>query len=106
MKDAGELAIGFNIIDVFPSLKYLYLISGLGTKFERMHEEVDKILENIINEHKEKKATTKADGEDAGAEDLIDVFLKFHLEHGGDKDFSLTTDNIKAVIVVSILTFC
>uniref|UniRef100_A0A2N9HUW4 Cytochrome P450 n=1 Tax=Fagus sylvatica TaxID=28930 RepID=A0A2N9HUW4_FAGSY len=46
----------------------------------------------------EQKATEKKD-EDARAEDLVDVLLKFHQEHSGDNEFSLTISNIKAVIM-------
>ena len=111
MKEAGEAAASFNIIDVFPSVKLLHLISGVSAKLEKMHQEVDRIMGNIINEHIEQKAT-KADDKDAGAEDLVDVLLKFHHEHSGDNEFSLTISNIKAVIMVSIyiyiyiFTFC
>ncbi|GMY30996.1 cytochrome p450 71d9 [Fagus crenata] len=80
-------------------------IKWVRTKLEKMHQEVDKIMGNIINEHKEQKATTKADDEDERAEDLIDVLLKFHQENGSDNEFSLTTNNIKAVIMISIFTF-
>jgi hypothetical protein len=69
-----------------------------------MHQEVDRIMGNIINEHIEQKATEKKD-EDARAEDLVDVLLKFHQEHSGDNEFSLTISNIKAVIMVSIYIY-
>uniref|UniRef100_A0A2N9FSZ4 Uncharacterized protein n=1 Tax=Fagus sylvatica TaxID=28930 RepID=A0A2N9FSZ4_FAGSY len=98
-EEAIKVAAGFNIVDVFPSVKLLHLIRGVRTKLEKMHQEVDKIMGNIINEHKEQKATTKADDEDERAEDLIDVLLKFHQENGSDNEFSLTTNNIKAVIM-------
>lgn len=80
----------------------LHLVSGVRTKLERMHEEADRIMENTINEHVEVKATRKAD-DDAREEDLIDVLLEFQ-ERGGDNEFSLTTNNIKSVLLVSIYT--
>lgn len=61
-------------------------------------------MENMINEHKEAKATIRAGEAAATAEDLVDVLLKFQ-EHG-DSEFSLTNDNIKAVIMVISFTFC
>jgi len=72
-------------------------------ELERMHQVADRVLENIINEHKEAKATTTKSGEAATTEDLVDVLLTFQ-EHG-DSEFSLTNDNIKAVILVIIVTF-
>jgi cytochrome P450 len=104
VKQSIELAGGFNIVDVFPSVRLFHLISGVRPKLERMHQEADRIMENMINEHKEAKATTSRAGEAATAEDLVDVLLKFQ-EHG-DSEFSLTNDNIKAVIMVMSFTFC
>jgi cytochrome P450 len=102
VKDVIEFASGFNIADFFPSIKLLHVISGVRPKLEKMHKEADRIMEKIITEHKA-KATTKAAGNDATEEDLVDVLLKFH-EHG-DSEFSLTNNNIKAVILVIIFTF-
>ena len=59
VKEMSEVAAGFNITDVFPSVKLFHLISGVETKLERMHQEVDRIMGNIINEHEEQKATEK-----------------------------------------------
>ena len=106
VKQSVELSAGFNIADLFPSVKLLHLVSGVRTNLERSHQEADRIMGNIINEHKEQKATKKTD-ENVRAEDLIDVLLKFHQEHSSDSEFSLTISNIKAVILVSdIFTFC
>lgn len=58
-------------------------------------------MDIIIKEHKEDKETRK-NGAIKTNEDLVDVLLKFH--DSGDLDhneFSLTSDNIKAVILVS-----
>ena len=103
VKESNELA-GVCIADVFPSVKLLHLISGVKTKLERTHQEGDRIMGNIINEHREQKATGKKD-EDARAEDLVDVLLKFHQEHSGDNEFSLTISNIKSIITVSIYIY-
>ncbi|XP_040986280.1 cytochrome P450 71D9-like [Juglans microcarpa x Juglans regia] len=92
-----KLAGGFDIADVFPSVKMLHLISGMSIKLERFHKEVDRIMENIIKEHKEARATTKAGGQAATTEDFVDVLLNF-LEHRGS-EFSLTNDHVKAVIL-------
>ncbi|KAL0000598.1 hypothetical protein SO802_014379 [Lithocarpus litseifolius] len=84
VKELNELALGFSMADLFPSVKLLHLVSGLRTKLERMHEEADRIMENTINEHKEVNLTSRAD-DDARVEDLIDVLLKFQ-EQGGDSE--------------------
>ncbi|KAE8007990.1 hypothetical protein FH972_004540 [Carpinus fangiana] len=100
VKDIIVFASGFNIGDFFPSIKLLHVISGVRPELEKMHKEADRIMERIISDHMAKATTAKA-GEAATEEDLIDVLLKFHDEHG-DTEFSLTKNNIKAVILIEI----
>ncbi|XP_038690094.1 cytochrome P450 71D9-like [Tripterygium wilfordii] len=90
-KASQNRASGFNIVDVFPSLKLVHWIMGEGKKTERLHKQGDMLLGNIINQHVKKPVTGKGDDEH---EDLVDVLLKFH-EEG---DFPLTINNIKSVI--------
>ncbi|XP_059443375.1 cytochrome P450 71D11-like [Corylus avellana] len=100
MKEVIKLFAGFNIADFFPSIKVLHVISGVRPRLETMHKVVDSIMQKIINDHMAKAASAKA-GEAAAAadqEDLVDVLLKFH-EQAGDSEFSLTFNNIKAVML-------
>ncbi|KAL5548599.1 hypothetical protein UlMin_003830 [Ulmus minor] len=97
VEEASKVAGGFDLADVFPSLSFLHSISGIKPKLERLHKEADRIMENIINEHKKGKLEAARSGEDETQEDLVDVLLKFHEQ--GEVGFSLTTDNIKAVIL-------
>ncbi|XVE50822.1 hypothetical protein DITRI_Ditri01bG0194400 [Diplodiscus trichospermus] len=90
-----ELASGFTLVDLFPSLKLLQLLSGLRSKLERLHQKVDKILENVVNEHKASKEMPRSSEEEL--DDLLDVLSK--LQESGELEFPLTTDNIKAVLV-------
>ncbi|XVF77110.1 hypothetical protein PTKIN_Ptkin14bG0014100 [Pterospermum kingtungense] len=84
---------GFTIVDLFPSIKFLQFLSGLRPKLEKLHQKVDEILENVINEHKaSKEMQDSCEGE---SKDLLDVLLTLH--ENDDLDFSLTADNIKAV---------
>ncbi|XP_038686504.1 cytochrome P450 71D9-like [Tripterygium wilfordii] len=94
-KEVIKLTTGFNIPDVFPSLKWLHQIDTTRSKLIESHEKNDRMLDNIINEHIKGKVTTKKTRK---CEDLVDVLLKFHEQ--GDLDQSpLTIDNIKAVIL-------
>lgn len=93
MSQAIELAAGFDISDVFPSFSLIHVISGTRPKLERLQQETDRILENIITEHRRKRVDK---------EDLVDVLLKF--ENNDNFDFSLGTDNIKAIILVCALS--
>ncbi|KAL0301081.1 UNVERIFIED_CONTAM: cytochrome [Sesamum radiatum] len=94
IKEAIELAAGFHIGDVYPSIKLFSRVSGMRARVERLHKESDRILENIINDHKATNAATN-NNESKNHEDLIDVLLKFH--DSGD-ELHLTIDNLKSVL--------
>lgn len=91
VNDIVSLAGGFYVADLFPSIKSLQWITGIKSTLERVHQETDVILGNIIDQHKEKKSCCKSD-------DLVDVLLSVQ-EHG-DLQFPFTDDNIKAVLMV------
>jgi hypothetical protein len=99
VKQSIKVAAGFNLGDLFPSAKWLQHVTGLRPKLEKFQKQTDQILENIINEHKEEKYT-KAKHDQGELEDLVDVLLNY--EDGSDQDFSLTKNNIKAIILVSV----
>ncbi|GAV76525.1 p450 domain-containing protein [Cephalotus follicularis] len=83
------LISGFSIADAYPSIKVLETISGLRPKFEKLFKMADRILQNILNEHRGRHAETETN--------LVDVLLKIQQE--GGLQFPLTDDNIKAVIL-------
>ncbi|KAI3466436.1 hypothetical protein Pfo_023099 [Paulownia fortunei] len=99
VQESIRLASGFDIADVYPSIKLLPVISGAKSRLRRLHQQADRILENIIDEHKVHKASKIGEGQKQ--EDLVDVLLKFQ-EDG--VELPLTTDNIKSVILASFLT--
>ncbi|GMP65113.1 hypothetical protein CsSME_00026065 [Camellia sinensis var. sinensis] len=94
MEETVKAAAGFNIADFYPSAEWLHLISGIKSKIEKLQKVADRILRNINNKHIAGKATET--GKDRADEDLVDALLKYH-DHGTN-EFSLTIDNIKAVI--------
>jgi hypothetical protein len=75
------------------------MISRFRSRLVRSHQDADVILENIIYEHRVRREVAKTD-EESEAEDLLDVLL--NLQNHGDLGFPLTTDSIKATILVSI----
>ncbi|XP_038685575.1 cytochrome P450 71D9-like [Tripterygium wilfordii] len=91
VKEIMEVIAGFSLADMFPSMKFFHMISGMRTRLESLHHKIDPILESLINEHRLHR--TRIDSSDA--DNILDILLNFQ-EHG---DFSFTTDNIKAVVL-------
>ncbi|KAF3654129.1 Cytochrome 71D6 [Capsicum annuum] len=88
VRQASHLLEGFNVADVFPSLKFLHVLCGMKGKIMNVHHELDAILENIVNEHKN-------NGE-LGGEGLFAALLRLKKE--GGLQFPVTNDNIKAIV--------
>ncbi|XVE50828.1 hypothetical protein DITRI_Ditri01bG0195000 [Diplodiscus trichospermus] len=85
---------GFFIGEFFPSLRFLQHVSGLKHRVEKAHGVVDRIIGNIINDHKENRTRAKGRTEDVD-EDLVDVLLRLQ---EGDQ-FPLSDSNIKAIMM-------
>ncbi|XP_059666529.1 desmethyl-deoxy-podophyllotoxin synthase-like [Cornus florida] len=90
IRDTMEVAGGFNVADLFPSVKILGLISGLKPRAEEIHRKIDQIFTNIIDEHKAR------DGE-VDCEDLIDVLLK--VQEKGNLNIPLTMTTLTSVLM-------
>ncbi|CAI0409716.1 unnamed protein product [Linum tenue] len=88
LKAAG----GLGLADIFPSSKFVRLVSGLERKLKTLHETADGILEGIIAEHVARRRE-----EDHQEEDLVDVLLNF-VENQG-LPFPFTNVEVKAVIL-------
>ncbi|XP_065862562.1 premnaspirodiene oxygenase-like [Euphorbia lathyris] len=97
VKEIIEVGAGFSIADLFPSIKILQRVGGMKAKLERLHHEADKILQSIVSDHQARKQTQKEKIGEDDQQDLVDVLLKF--QGDSNLDFSLTTNNIKAVIL-------
>ncbi|KAG4953970.1 hypothetical protein JHK87_039564 [Glycine soja] len=96
IKEGVKVAAGFNIGDLFPSAKWLQHVTGLRSKLEKLFGQIDRILGDIINEHKEAKSKAK-EGNGKAEEDLLAVLLKYEEGNASNQGFSLTINNIKAV---------
>jgi len=99
MKDVIETVTGFSLADLYPSIGLLQVLTGIRTRVEKIHRGMDRILENIVRDHREKTLDTKAVGEDKG-EDLVDVLLR--LQKNGDLQHPLSDTVVKATILVSM----
>ncbi|KAM6571309.1 hypothetical protein CsatA_015389 [Cannabis sativa] len=91
LTEVTEVSLGFELADLFPSLKLFYQMSRSRPKLERLRERATTIFEEIIHEHKDQKP------KDRSHEDLVDVLLKFH-NNDDHLGFSLTNENIYAII--------
>ncbi|KAI9116512.1 hypothetical protein K1719_012679 [Acacia pycnantha] len=87
-----KLISGLSISDFYPSLQFISVITGTRARMMKLHKDGDKVFDDIIREHKEKKINN--DG--AVEEDLVDVLLK--IQKDNDFDIPLSLDNIKAVL--------
>ncbi|KAG5582921.1 hypothetical protein H5410_053548 [Solanum commersonii] len=76
VKELVELASGFSVANIFPSIKILHVLSGLRSRILKVHKNVDAIVEDVINEHKKNIASCKKGNGAFGGEDLIDVLLR------------------------------
>ncbi|CAI0444434.1 unnamed protein product [Linum tenue] len=83
---------GFRISDLFPSWKFLAVVSGFRSKLIKLRGEADLVLDEIINQH-----ITNTFSEDE-TEDLVDVLLK--LKKSNDLGVSLTMEALKGVLLV------
>ncbi|KAF7066252.1 hypothetical protein CFC21_072269 [Triticum aestivum] len=92
LKKGLELASGFNLSDHFPSLSFLNVL--MRHRLRRVHRQVDKLLEDIIEERKRLRQKKMKDT----TEDMVDVLLDA-MEHPAGTDVPITHDNIKAVIM-------
>jgi cytochrome P450 len=81
--------------DLFPSLRLAMLLSPTPRRMRSQREEMMAFVGTIIQEHQENRATS------VDEEDLLDVLLRIQRED--ELDPPLTTENIKAVIIVRSL---
>ncbi|XP_019179448.1 PREDICTED: premnaspirodiene oxygenase-like [Ipomoea nil] len=86
------LAGGFDVADLFPSRRFLHVLSGMEPRLRKLRRRIDQILDQIIDQHRQKHN----DNIGYCDEDIVDVLLR--LQEKGGFNFPITTDNIKAVI--------
>ncbi|XP_065847393.1 cytochrome P450 726A27-like [Euphorbia lathyris] len=79
---------GFTVVDMFPSLVFLHVITGMKSSLLKLHKQADQLLEEIIEEHKKELKGDQSEGNN-----LLNVLLKLQ----ANPDSLLTTDGIKAI---------
>ncbi|KAL2544720.1 Cytochrome [Forsythia ovata] len=97
LRKAVTMTGGFELADLFPSFKLLNVMSWNKQKLLRMRHKLDAILDVIVDEHRDNRATTKKGNGEFGGEDIVDVLLR--MKETGELNYPITNDNnIKAVI--------
>ncbi|KAL3537133.1 hypothetical protein ACH5RR_000499 [Cinchona calisaya] len=99
VKTVFSVMAGFNLADVFPSLKFLPVITGLKQKLQEVHRQMDEVLEDVINQHKANHEIGRKGNSELGDEDFVDVLLLQQQESGNNHQIPITTRNIKGVIL-------
>lgn len=92
IQEATNLASGFILADLYPSVKMLPAVTGVRWKIRRMRRKMDQVIDRIIEQHK------AAEKDEGMLGDLVDVLL--NIQQRGSDEMVLTTDNIKALIMV------
>ncbi|CAN1252587.1 Premnaspirodiene oxygenase [Linum perenne] len=93
MEDVVKTHEGFGLSDLFPSMKFLPVITGFRAKLVSTHRAADSILEEIINQHRARRISTLISSHE---EDIVDVLL--NLQETGDLSLPMTDDVIKALV--------
>lgn len=91
-------AIGiFNILDLFPSLEFLEFITGSKQKLVKIHQECDRLLEEIVREHE--ASIERNNGEPIDKEDLLHLLLRLKDKESHSFQIPITRDNVKAIVL-------
>lgn len=101
LQEFSRLFGAFNIADFIPSLGWLDP-QGLNNRLVKARQSLDKFIDNIMDDHMQKKAKN-----DEGETDMVDDLLAFYSEEAKVNEsedlqnaIKLTRDNIKAIIMV------
>ncbi|KAH6803986.1 hypothetical protein C2S51_032233 [Perilla frutescens var. frutescens] len=96
MKQSPDFLSEFCIVDVYPSLKFLRLLTGMKKKIEKQCKLMDEVAEKIIVQRKQSNSASWKTNAYEG--DLLDALLKLESDKSLE-NIPLTTENIKAVFV-------
>ncbi|XP_028803064.1 cytochrome P450 71D10-like, partial [Neltuma alba] len=70
MEQTIKLSSGLSISDLYPSLKFISVITGTRARIMKLHKEGDKVFDDIIRDHREKKRNNVGE-----AEEDLDIFF-------------------------------
>ncbi|KAK6136013.1 hypothetical protein DH2020_030223 [Rehmannia glutinosa] len=88
----------FHIVDVYPSIKFFHpVVNMTKRRIEKLHQELDRIIGNIIQERKRAYVARTNEGDKKHDQDLLDVLLK--VQGSGSFQLPFTTHNVKSVLL-------
>ncbi|XP_071740906.1 germacrene A acid 8-beta-hydroxylase-like [Rutidosis leptorrhynchoides] len=85
----------FNVVNLYPTLQFLNIITGKKAKWLKIHKQLDGILETILEEHRIQEGSSQ------DHEDLVNVLLR--LKDTGAFEFPISDNNIKAIILEMLI---
>jgi cytochrome P450 len=95
-------SFGFCLSDVFPSLRFVDVLTGMRRRMWRAHRQLDELFDKIIEEceARRKERMVENGGEDdvAGEDNLLSIMLR--VRDVEELEFPFKNDNIKAIIMV------
>ncbi|KAI3436980.1 uncharacterized protein J3R85_005918 [Psidium guajava] len=98
LKDGIEQAGGFNLADVFPSLRILRYVRGRKWRLDSIRRRCDQISNRILNDHKKLRENLRGTREDSFVkEDFVDVLLR--IQESNELGFPFTDNHIKSLIL-------
>uniref|UniRef100_A0A0E0NAV6 Uncharacterized protein n=1 Tax=Oryza rufipogon TaxID=4529 RepID=A0A0E0NAV6_ORYRU len=95
---AVRTIIGDRLGDLFPSSRLASFVGGTTRRAEANHRKNFELIECALRQHEERRAAGAVDDD----EDLVDVLLR--VQKDGSLQMPLTMGNIKAVVLVEILS--
>ena len=95
MKGVVETVGGFSASDLYPSIGILQVITGIRTRVEKIHQGMDRVLQNIVRDHRDKTLGTFGEED---RKNIVDVLLR--LQKNGDLEHPLSDTVVKATLMV------
>lgn len=93
LEEYQELLGGFSLGDFFPSMEFIHSLTGMKSRLQKTFRRFDQLFDQMVTEHLNPMR------EKDEHKDLVDVLLE--IQKNGSLQLPLTTDNVKAIILVS-----
>ncbi|CAN6243345.1 unnamed protein product [Urochloa humidicola] len=97
LKGLFAIMPGMSLPDLFPSSRLAMLLSRAPARILAYRRRMRRIMDGIIDEHRERAAAAGDEGEEVEEEDFVDVLLRLQKESGSE--YPMTTENIKTVML-------